>query len=248
MIGGFASAGRTIGLLALLVLPAAPFAADDSVPPEAPPATALLAPTGYLIGSFTVAHGDYPMGAKNFRYNNYDLKYRQLDPERKPATGMWNAMNEALGDIPDTTRPDEVHGVIGSRGTFLFNKHPHDFRWEEGTGVVFAIALPAGKYEFYQYYLAQLRGNINAKWEAAEDFSIPFDITSGRATYIGEVRAVNLYGRSMLGIRLAAGVRWEVHDSFAHDEPILKKKYPALEGFPVDIRLLGGEATETPAN
>jgi len=70
MTGRFAPAGRAVRLLALLVLPAVLFAADDSVPAESPAATALQAPTGYLIGSFTVAHGDYPMGAKNFRYNN----------------------------------------------------------------------------------------------------------------------------------------------------------------------------------
>lgn len=241
-------------LLACLMLwaPAASLAANDPAPsvlaPESQPETMLQAPAGYLIGSFTVARGDYPAGARNFHYNKYEFMYRQFDPARKPATGVLNAINEAMGDVPDATRRDEIHGKIGSKGTFLLNKHPHDFSFDEGSGTVFAIALPAGKYEFYQYYLLQNSGNVSSTFEARNEFSIPFEIRPGRATYIGEVRAVNRFERNLLGFRIAAGVRWRVHDAFTRDEPILKAKFPVLDGFPVDREVLSEGFEEGPAD
>ena len=233
-----------LGLLAGLILPdpAILNAAEESVPaeqtPESTPDTTVGAPTGYLIGSFAVARGEYPFGAKNFHYNTYEFKYRQLDPERKPATGVLNSLNRALGDEPSATRSDEVHGSIGSRGKFLTNKHTEDFSWVEGTGTVFAISLPEGKYEFYQYFLHQNSGNIQATYQATSEFSIPFEVRAGRATYVGEVRAVNLFAKNMFGIKLADGARWEMHDAFARDEPILKTRFPVLEGLAVDAQVL----------
>lgn len=194
--------------------------------------------SGYLIGSFTIIRGDYPTGARNFHLNRYEVSYREFDPERGPPAGLMNALNKALGDTPSAMRSDETHGTIGAHGNFLTNKYPEDFDSEEGAGTVFALPLPPGKYEFYKYYMFQSGGTAQIVWKPHEEFSIPFEIQAGRATYIGEVRAVNLFEKNMFGIKLSDGARFEVKDAYERDAPILATKFAVLSGVPVDSAVL----------
>lgn len=194
--------------------------------------------SGYLIGSFTIIRGDYPTRARNFHLNLYEVNYREFDPERGPPTGVMNALNKALGDTPSATRSNETHGTIGARGKFLTNKYPKDFESEEGAGTVFALPLPPAKYEFYKYYMFQSGGTAQITYKPHQEFSIPFEIRPGRATYIGEVRAVNLFEKSMFGIKLSDGARFEAMDAYERDAPILATKFAFLSGVPVDSTVL----------
>jgi len=231
---------------AALPMPTVLWAEDQSAPALEALAGEASVPessgTGYLVGSFAIGHGDYPRDAKNFHYNRYEFKYRQLNPDRGAATGILNAPDKALGDTPMATRREEVHGFIGASGKFLTNKYPEDFQFDGGSGTVFAVPLAVGMYEFYQYYVVQNGGTAQIGYKATKEFSILFEIKAGRATYVGEARAVSLFEKSLFGVRLADGARFDVHGFYERDAPLVKVKFPVLVEMPVDLAVLSAEA------
>lgn len=61
------------------------------------------------------------------------------------------------------------------------------------------------------------------------DFSIPFTISQGRVTYIGDFKAVGTTTKSLLGLTVPWGPRWIILDQSARDIPIAQKKDPRLQ-------------------
>lgn len=177
--------------------------------------------TGYLIGSFSYS-GYLPgklaaaFGSNDFRLNSYWMQFRSA-----PAEGQ---------------KP--LEGRVGAKGTFLTNKYPKDFELPEGVGSVFVVPLPAGRYTFYQYEFFQNAGNAQQTWTAKRDFDIPFDIAPGRATYIGELRANNLFGKNLFGITMSDGAAWQGLDESERDLALLVGKYPFLKDVPVDENII----------
>lgn len=115
-----------------------------------------------------------------------------------------------------------------------------DYELDDRTGNVFALPLQPGDYEFYnvRFYFYRYTGSITIT--AKEDFAVPFTIEKGKAHYIGEFVAYGLYGRNIFGLPVPAGGYFVHRDNFERDGPMLRAKYPALDGEsidPLDVKL-----------
>lgn len=99
------------------------------------------------------------------------------------------------------TKDDDVEYVQDRSIPFL---HRPDFRAkdEHGSGVVEVVKLPPGEYEFFNFNVYFANGMFQRHWWSKQDFSIPFTIKPGEATYAGCFRAEEIS---------------EVRNSFHHD-------------------------------
>ena len=168
---------------------------------------------GYLIGSFSY-FGHHPSrlaigAAKNFRYNNYRLRYKSTDQREIP-----------------------IQGNVGGDGSFIFKHYKEDYDLSEGEGQVFVIALPEGSYEFsrFSFYLDEI---VSQKtWYSGSDMSIPFKIEKRESTYIGEIRFNHLWGKNILGMTLPDGCYLEAIDEYSRDIKLIHEHYPFTRDLP----------------
>jgi len=108
---------------------------------------------------------------------------------------------------------------------------PRDFDTEDGTGAVFVRPLPAGDYEIHKVRASGSVGSIGAVVSSRTEFSIPFAIQAGRATYVGSFKA-HPTGSAKIEGGLAdffegvifAGAFFVVTDDIERDIPIAKSK------------------------
>jgi hypothetical protein len=119
--------------------------------------------------------------------------------------------------------------------------NPMEFEVPMGAGRLFVVPLPEGRYEFYQY---QTSAAYQVIYQAREEFSIPFEIKPGRATYVGEVRAVKLEKPNLFGIRMPYGIELAGADAAERDQPLLLEKYRFLASIPFDIALVDRAISE----
>jgi hypothetical protein len=95
-----------------------------------------------------------------------------------------------------------------------------------GHGAIIMKELSAGDWEVNTFRLQSHGGFVRVRWSPAKEFSIPFTIRPGRATYIGSYQPVAYkFG----------GARFVVTDQSARDIPIAKAKKPDLG--PVDVEV-----------
>lgn len=86
---------------------------------------------------------------------------------------------------------------------------------------LYVTALKPGKYEVYRWYVSSGMAYI----EPIKEFSIPFEITPGKATYIG---SYVFKVQKALGLTVTdVGVTHEDH--FERDAEILKRKHPNID-------------------
>lgn len=109
-----------------------------------------------------------------------------------------------------------------------------DYRLKDGIGYAFAIPLPEGKYEFYNYDF----DDGAKKWKARKDFSIVIEIKAGRALYIGETVAHKKYAESVSGTLVSAGGYFTSSDQLERDKVILARKFPVLANIKFDTAIL----------
>jgi hypothetical protein len=214
-------------------MPIAPDAAPTYVP-----GTSDTADTGYLVGSFTyswIYPGELPDPDKdgNFKYGTYFLRYRESMADRplpSPAKTRWAGIS---GLTPSRTTPAEYQGVVGLGESGLIpSTDPKKFEVPMGEGRLFVVPLPEGRYEFHQYEALMLNVVIS---QAREEFSIPFEIRPGRATYVGEIRAVKRYGTDRSGAWMPPRIKLAGVDASERDRPLLFGMYPFLATIPFDV-------------
>ena len=118
----------------------------------------------------------------------------------------------------------------------------NDFSDPNEAGMVLLKSLPPGSWEVCSYTATNTLGNIFVPQGTAlsdmftpRDFSIPFTISQGRATYIGDFKAVGTTTKSLLGLTVPAGPRWIISNQSARDIPIAQKKDPSLELIDVTV-------------
>jgi hypothetical protein len=124
-------------------------------------------------------------------------------------------------------------------GTISFTPHrpalpflgtKRDFDEPNETGFVDVRKLAPGEYEIYGISAA-MYGTLQWRWQPKDEFSIPFTISAGVATYLGDFRGVGTSERSAwsLGAPLPTGAYFVVSNRADRDLPIARRKAPKLD-------------------
>lgn len=108
-------------------------------------------------------------------------------------------------------------------------------------GAVIMKELPAGEWEVNTF---RLETHGRWRWWPVREFSIPFTIRPGRATYIGSYQPVGHMYKNWLGLELVGGASFVVTDQSARDIPIAQAKKPGLG--PVDIEVFDVRTLNNP--
>lgn len=131
---------------------------------------------------------------------------------------------------------------IGGDGGAQFSWHegwlvssPNDLASSGGKGEVIVKDLAPGDWEIYWFRLETHGYPIRVRWTPRQEFSIPFKIRPGRATYIGSYQPVGHMYKNMLGIMSVGGGSFVVSDQSARDIPIAKTIRPDLGPVDVDV-------------
>lgn len=106
-------------------------------------------------------------------------------------------------------------------------------------GSVFTQRLEPGKYEIYELVL---QDTGSGRIQRISPTAIPFEVSARGATYVGEFRAMQIRGKTGLGLPGLVGWNVIVTDQSARDLPILRKKHPDLGATEVqvfDVETLG---------
>lgn len=113
-------------------------------------------------------------------------------------------------------------------------------------GMLFAIPLPAGEYEFYDFNTMHTDGLTLVQWGPEEDFSAPFKVKEGKISYIGEInlgakdrKTLIYYIESSIGTKTAGEPILAIVDARNRDIPLLKEKYTALDWKNLEYKVLG---------
>lgn len=96
-------------------------------------------------------------------------------------------------------------------------------------GAVAALRLPPGKYEIYNFEVEGGSAIGTAIWSANQDFSIPFEVTDGKFTYVGAYESASTYGENIFGMKVLAGLYWFLSNQSERDLAALKARMPALK-------------------
>ncbi|WP_354623855.1 hypothetical protein [Psychromonas sp. MME2] len=101
------------------------------------------------------------------------------------------------------------------------------------TGSSFALLLPEGKYEIYNFNLYELEpSGASTTYFAESDFSVPFQVSGGEKFYLGEFRLIaNTFMFEWFGVEkeVLSGGTWYIYDFFERDIDMMKKKFPDVD-------------------
>jgi hypothetical protein len=128
-----------------------------------------------------------------------------------------------------------------------FTSINRDFDGRSGNGIVEVRNLPAGEYEIYNFGIYKSDGT---QFKAKDDFSIPFTINPGVATYLGEFKAEKITGRNLIGMNVSAGAFFVIGDMQQRDIPIAKAKSAFIKSLAVaipDVKAIANPLFQTPA-
>lgn len=96
-------------------------------------------------------------------------------------------------------------------------------------GVVFALALPPGEYEFFNYQIYSTNAIYENRWFSKEDFSLAFEVAPASVTYFGDIRFVPGIGKNVIGMSVASGGFFTIEDNSEVDIPQLKAAFPDID-------------------
>jgi hypothetical protein len=119
-------------------------------------------------------------------------------------------------------------GMIWWGQASILEGHKLDIDTGSETGIVDVRRLPPGEYEIFNFRVFYNGGNVQKHFSSKTDFSIPFSIRPGRATYIGEFIAVGVQGENIFGFSIPDGAYFTVSNRGERDIAIARQKYPGL--------------------
>lgn len=147
--------------------------------------------------------GTVTMGDTGAAYNRVAMYYRNIETKEE---AYFQTNIEATGD-PELTKD----------------------KWQPG--FVFEMKIPAGNYEYYNFFAVRQGLGGATQWRAKKDYSIPFVIEAGRTYYIGEYRAESYIGKGIFVSQAAAGPYFLVVDNEKRDTQLwLKKRKEPFDG------------------
>lgn len=93
---------------------------------------------------------------------------------------------------------------------------------------LFTTPLPEGRYEIwnYEYSFVPLLRFMEPRRRPEQDFSLPFEIKAGQATYLGQFIAVPSLGKPVLGMPNILAYYWEISDRRTRDIAQARLKLP----------------------
>ncbi len=121
-------------------------------------------------------------------------------------------------------------GISNSSGTL--DGPDTDFIGHE-TGQVTVRYLEPGNYDVYAYKIYGAITGATVTWDSERQFSIPFSVSQGKTTYIGDFAGIELTRDDVLGLPYTSGAILVVSDKHDRDLAFAQKHDPGL--FPVTI-------------
>jgi hypothetical protein len=101
-----------------------------------------------------------------------------------------------------------------------------DYKDDSETGIVEIRRLPAGEYEIFQIDAGLYAGIIQWRWSSGDSVPIPFKISPGAATYLGDFQGHVISQRHVLslGAPFPSSAYFVVSDKSDRDIPLAQKK------------------------
>jgi hypothetical protein len=149
--------------------------------------------------------------------------YYALEPSL--GKGLLALSFTANPEVPNMTLRYRRAQEFLSYGEITLWTHRNPLDWTDPKGRLVVIELPEGHYEFYDMVTALARSGVF--------FSIPFSITSGKVTYLGNVQV------TFKGFKYTV----QVQDMSSRDVPLLLQRYPRLG--PTDLGRTESRTHET---
>lgn len=112
-------------------------------------------------------------------------------------------------------------------------------------GLLFAITLPVGEYEFFAVIpAADSRSaadtlSFDDPWDTSLH-EYKFTVTSGQVSYLGNLLS-RICSRTNSYFPLARSALGDVADMYSRDVPLLREKFPQLEAVPFANETMSGE-------
>lgn len=110
----------------------------------------------------------------------------------------------------------------------MFDRRKLDIDDNKEKALVDVRRLPPGDYEVFNFDVHMNGGTIQESWRARRNFSIPFTIAPGGATYLGEFIAVKLTGHNFFGMAVPDGAYFLLSDKAERDLPVARLKEAGL--------------------
>jgi hypothetical protein len=130
---------------------------------------------------------------------------------------------------------------VGNKGD------PELYEPKRSIGLFFEIALPAGRYEFFDLWMVGVGlGGASTQYTPKEHFSIPFTIEPGTFNYLGEFRAYPMIGPGIFGGVARVGGYFVVRDQEMRDTALLAKRRGGLPSEPIRKITLDLDANISP--
>jgi hypothetical protein len=142
--------------------------------------------------------------AGRFNYNGFTFTYR-------------NAAAKKVGFLRLNT------GLLGGKSQVF------TFAEVSGKGDLKSLTLPAGSYEMVNFSMVVSSPYGYTSWSAPQDFSIPFTVTPGKATYLGEIRMLPRKAKNIFGINIQAGGTFEIRDMSTRDVPLFQARFKDVD-------------------
>lgn len=131
----------------------------------------------------------------------------------------------------------KIAGALNFNSAGFIGPPTLDFKGEE-RGVVLIKKLPPGDYKLINFEIYMNGANLvpSMWWKSKDDFSIPFKISTGTGTYLGDFKAVGQIFRSVFGLKHAiGGAYFVVSDKSSRDIPVAKQKLASLDRVDISI-------------
>ncbi len=165
------------------------------------------------------------------------LFYRRVgETTHDTLTGGTRVLSLAEYDIQ--TSKSKLHGL-----TNFLKLNTDDDQSEQGD--VLITTLAPGHYEIFNFSNFYSSGYVERTSTLPADISIPFEIKPGLGTYIGNFKALTVYGRNIFGMSIPAGARYVVINQCDRDIAIAKRKNAAITD--VDIAIPDVDTLNNPA-
>jgi hypothetical protein len=131
-----------------------------------------------------------------------------------------------LADTPGETSKAEGTFVYNARDLLL--RRQGDYRDNLEAGTVVAHSMPPGRYEIFNVAIYMNAGTFERTFSSRSPFSIPFEISPGKTTYLGNYQARMFRAPNVFGIQIPAGATFKITDRRERDVEIARKKVPSL--------------------
>jgi len=131
-------------------------------------------------------------------------------------------------DMAFRTKDGSARGSVWWGQTNMFDRRKLDIDDGQEKAIVDVRRLPPGDYEIVNFDVDLVGGVARSTWRSKKDFSIPFTIAPGRATYVGEFLAVRINGKNFFGMTVPNGAYFVLADKAEREIALAKQKEPGI--------------------